>query len=182
LKTVGIEPSGGFTNYLKEMGHEVYNSMDELRSLCKMKFDIVISFFVLEHIRDTKIFLLDQLKLIKENGIVIAEVPCVNDPLTSLYDILAFEDFYWSIAHHYYFCPKSISIVLDQLNCVYEIIPEQRYDLSNHLIWMQKGKPGGQGHYSDIISEVTNNNYLEDLKSSWNCDTFFLKIMTKNKK
>ena len=28
----------------------------------------------------------------------------------------------------------------------------------------------------DIILLTTNNNYKEDLKSSWSCDTFFLKI------
>jgi SAM-dependent methyltransferase len=176
LKPVGVEPSGVFTNYLKENGHEVYKNIDDLRSHSNIKFDIIVSFFVLEHIRNTKKFLLDQMMLINQNGIVIAEVPCVNDPLTSLYDIPAFENFYWSIAHHYYFNPKSISVVLDKINCKYDIIPEQRYDLSNHMIWMQKGKPGGQGKYNSIISEITNNNYKENLKSSWSCDTFFLKI------
>ena len=114
-------------------------------------------------ISDTKKFITDQLAMLKSGGFIIAEVPCVNDPLTSLYKIPAFEKFYWSIAHHYYFSPKSISNILDTLNCSYEIIPEQRYDLSNHIVWLNDGKPGGQGYYNDTFSKELLNKYKNDL-------------------
>jgi len=116
------------------------------------------------------------LNLLKEDGIIIAEVPCVNDPLTSIYNIPEFEKFYWSIAHHYYFSPKSISYILNQIDCKYKLVPEQRYDLSNHIFWMQYGKPGGQGKYNHIFSKETIDYYKKDLKNNWNCDTFFLYI------
>ena len=175
MHTTGIEPSGGFAGFLKERGHVVYKSIESLRlGEPERKFDIIAHFFVLEHIRDTKKFLNSQLELLSSGGLIIAEVPCVNDPLTSLYDIPAFEKFYWSIAHHYYFSPKSIAFILEQLDCRYKIIPEQRYDLSNHLVWMQEGKPGGQGRYSNIISAKTIDSYKRDLIDNWSCDTFFL--------
>ena len=180
MKPIGIEPSGGFSDFLTSRGHKHYSSIDELlNNNPKIKFDLVVHFFVLEHIRNTKEFLETQLNLLNENGVIIAEVPCVNDPLTSLYSIPTFENFYWSIAHHYYFSPKSISFILDQINCKYKLVPEQRYDISNHLVWMQYGKPGGQNKYSDIFSDETIKSYKNDLMSAWQCDTFFLYIWKK---
>ncbi len=173
----GIEPSGSFSGFLNSRGNKYYQSIKELKlKEPDKKFDFVLHFFVLEHVRDTKVFLQEQLDLLNPNGKIIAEVPNVNDPLTSLYKIPAFERFYWSIVHHYYFNPESLSQVLDCLDCDYKFLPEQRYDLSNHLVWMQEGKPGGQGKYNHIFSKETNENYLNDLKASGHCDTFILYI------
>lgn len=177
LETVGIEPSGGFDDFLAKRGHEVYRTVEELKTKQpSKKFDFIVHFFVLEHIRDTVDFLQTQLDLLKPGGKIIAEVPCVNDPLTSLYNIPAFEKFYWSIAHHYYFNPKSLSPIVEKLDCSYKFVPEQRYDLSNHTTWMQTGKPGGQGKYNPVFSKETLENYANDLKEKWLCDTFFLYI------
>ncbi len=174
---IGIEPSGGFSEFLKEKGHECYDDIITLKKKYpRKKFDLIVHFFVLEHISDTKKFITDQLAMLKSGGFIIAEVPCVNDPLTSLYKIPAFEKFYWSIAHHYYFSPKSISNILDTLNCSYEIIPEQRYDLSNHIVWLNDGKPGGQGYYNDTFSKELLNKYKNDLIKNWLCDTMFIYI------
>ena len=152
LKTIGIELSGAFGSYLRKNGHEFFTSLNDLRiAKPNIKFNLITHFFVLEHIADTRSFLEEQLTLLDDHGIIIAEVPCVNDPLTSLYKIPEFEQFYWSIAHHYYFSPKSISSILDSINCQYTLVPEQRYDLSNHLRWLETGKPGGQKYYSDIF-------------------------------
>jgi len=177
LRPIGIEPSGTFRDFLKKKGHEVYDQIQELiLKRPTLKFDLIVHFFVLEHIRNTKEFFQQHLKLLKPSGSIIAEVPCVNDPLTSLYKISAFEKFYWSIAHHYYFGPKSLSHILDQIDCKYEFLPEQRYDLSNHLVWMLEGKPGGQGKYSHIFSKATIDSYKKDLINSWCCDTLFLYV------
>ena len=177
INIIGIEPSGGFGRFLHNKGHEHYSSIDQMiKTKPEIKFDLIIHFFVLEHIRDTRAFIQSQLDLLKPNGKIFAEVPNVNDPLTSLYEIPAFEKFYWSIAHHYYFNPKSLSKILDKLNCTYEFVLEQRYDLSNHLVWLQEGKPGGQGHFNNLFSEGTIKSYKDDLIKSEHCDTFFVYI------
>ena len=177
LNPVGIEPSKLFLLYLKEKGYKAYESVKELKkNIEKKEFDRIVHFFVLEHIRDTEGFIREQLELLKQNGKIIAEVPCVNDPLTSLYRIPAFERFYWSIAHHYYFNPRSLGYILDKIGCKYKFFAEQRYDLSNHLVWMQTGKPGGQGKYNNIFSRKTIDSYSWDLKQKWLCDTFFVQI------
>lgn len=177
LNPIGIEPSGGFEQYLEDKGYTCFKSIDEMtRTIPNVKFDLIVHFFVLEHIRNTQKFIEQQLSLLNPGGIIIAEVPCINDPLTSVYNIPAFERFYWSIAHHYYYNPKSLSYVLDKIGCNYKFVPEQRYDLSNHLVWMQEGRPGGQGKYSHWFSKETLESYSNDLKASWQCDTFFLFI------
>ena len=177
LCPIGIEPSSLFLDFLKERGHVAFRSLDELQNSMEDKtFDLIVHFFVLEHIRDTEKFLSEQIELLKPNGKIIAEIPCVNDPLTSLYKIPAFERFYWSIAHHYYFSPRSLSYILSKLGYSYELIPEQRYDLSNHIVWLQDGKPGGQCKYNHIFSENTIESYKLDLMRNWHCDTIFLKL------
>jgi len=117
--------------------------------------------------------------MLKPKGVIFAEVPCVYDPLTNLYDISKFEKFYWSIAHHYYFSPKSISFILDQINCSYEIIPEQRYDLSNHIQWHNEGRPGGQGRFDNVFSNELIEKYKLDLIENGHFDTIFLIIHKK---
>lgn len=177
MKAVGIEPSERFGAFLKEKKFHVTNSLNELKNDNPgINFDLIVHFFVLEHIRNTKEFIIEQLDMLKPSGKIIAEVPCVNDPLTSIYHIPAFERFYWSIAHHYYFSPRSLAYILDSIGCNYNFFPEQRYDLSNHLVWMQEGKPGGQGRYNSVFSKETLDNYSKDLKNNWTCDTFFVYI------
>ena len=176
LNVMGIELSGYFRKFLLNKGYEIFQSLDELKKRYNCKFDLICHFFLLEHIREPINFIQQQLDLLNPNGVIIAEVPCLNDPLTSFYKIPAFEKFYWSIAHHYYYSPKSISKVLDTLDCKYEILPEQRYDLSNHLIWMNEGVPGGQGRFNHIFSESTIESYRKDLINNWICDTIFIYI------
>lgn len=170
----GIEPSGEFLEFIHKKGYEAYETLEELEQA--RKFDIITHFFVFEHISNPFDFIQKQLDLLTENGIIIAEIPSATDPLTSMYEIDAFEKFYWSIAHHYYYTPKSLKFILDKMNLNYELIPEQRYDLSNHITWMTNGKPGGQNRFNNVFTEELNEKYKQDLKDSWKCDTIFLKI------
>jgi SAM-dependent methyltransferase len=180
LQCTGVEPSGEFVQFLEQNGYSAFNSLDELQQQKpQARFDLIVHFFVFEHIRDPFEFLKQSFDLLNPQGKIIAEIPCVKDPLTSLYEIPAFERFYWSIAHHYYYSPRSLSFILDKLNFNYQILPEQRYDLSNHMHWMMKGKPGGQGKYSPVFSRNLNEQYKNDLKEHWQCDTMFL-IIEKN--
>lgn len=170
----GIEPSGEFLEFIHNKGYEAYEALEDVDE--SRQFDMITHFFVFEHISDPFDFIKKQLDLLKEGGVIIAEIPSATDPLTSLYDIDAFERFYWSIAHHYYYTPKSLKYILDKMNLKYELIPEQRYDLSNHITWMTKGKPGGQNKYNHIFTDELIEKYKEDLKNNWLCDTIFLKI------
>jgi hypothetical protein len=60
-----------------------------------------------------------------------------------------------------------------------ETIPEQRYDISNHLHWMLTGKPGGKGRYTEVLDERLNAEYARCLRDNWYCDTVFA-VATKS--
>jgi len=168
---IGVEPSGEFSEFLESSGHLCVNDISEISD---RKFDVIANFFVFEHISDPFSFLTRIHELLKDEGVMVAEIPCANDPLTSIYKIEAFERFYWSIAHHYYYTPESLKYVLDRLGYKYELVPEQRYDLSNHMVWMNEGKPGGQGRYIDQLGNSVNKIYRQNLIDTWQCDTIFL--------
>ena len=176
MTCTGIEPSGEFLQFLEKKGHNAFPDISSMKQNRQGKFDLIVHFFVLEHIRDPFDFFKETYKMLKSGGKIIAEVPCVNDPLTSVYNIPEFEQFYWSIAHHYYYSPDSLSYILNKLGYKYELIPEQRYDLSNHMVWMQEGKPGGRGRYSNVFSNELDELYKQNLKESWLCDTIVMVI------
>ncbi len=181
LEVVGIEPSRVFTNFLKENKIKVFDSLETLKNsqYQSIKFDLVLHFFVLEHIAEPVGFLRQAFKLLAPGGTMIFEVPSRSDPLLSIYNIPAFNRFYWSVAHNYYFNKKSLEYVLKEVADDFQIIPEQRYDLSNHITWAIKGKPGGQGKYSPFFTEKLERTYLESMKKTGYCDTLIARIYKK---
>ena len=173
---LGIEPSGVFRNDLLKSGIKVYESIDELLITNDTKFDLIIHFFVLEHISDPLNFLSKQINLLEKGGKIIFEIPNSADPLFSIYDISAFERFYWSVAHPWYFNEKSLNYLLSRLELNYEIIRDQRYDLSNHLIWARDGKPGGMGRFTDKFGKNIEEIYKKELIKHGYCDTLIAVI------
>jgi SAM-dependent methyltransferase len=167
-----IEPSGIFSNYVKKRGISVYNSFNDLiKDGEKATFDLIMHFFVLEHISDPLSFINLQLKYLKPGGKIIFEIPNVADPLYSIYDIPAFERFYWSKAHPWYFSEKSLEFLLKKTECKFEIKYDQRYDLSNHMFWAINGRPGGMGIFTDLLGSELEDNYKENLIKIKKCDT-----------
>ncbi len=171
MDVTGLDPSGGFIDYVRGKGISVFQTLEELKRSGCAKFDAVIHYYVLEHIRYPEAFVRDYLELTHPDGKMIFEVPCATDPLVELYQIPAFEDFYWSVAHHWYFTRESMARVLEKTGFSFELFPDQRYDLSNHMTWMLNGKPGGLGRWSDVFGETLDRQYKERLKEQWLCDT-----------
>jgi SAM-dependent methyltransferase len=168
----GIEPSGVFSDFVKDRGLDVYNSLSHLQeSAPRAQFDVILHFFVLEHIADPEVFLATQLALLKPGGKIIFEIPNAADPLYSVYDIPAFERFYWSVAHPWYFSEDSMHYLLNQLGQPYEILRDQRYDLSNHMVWARDGRPGGMGRFTGALGTELEENYKQALIRIGKCDT-----------
>jgi SAM-dependent methyltransferase len=168
----GVEPSGVFRESLLDRGLTVYASVDELgQRQPDLKFDLILHFFVLEHITQLHSFLETQITMLKPGGKLIFEIPNVADPLYSIYDIPAFERFYWSVAHPWYFSEESLNYVLGQFKLPYEILRDQRYDLSNHMIWARDGRPGGMGRFTDKLGAEIEEQYKQELIRIGRCDT-----------
>jgi SAM-dependent methyltransferase len=176
---MGIEPSGFFSEFVKSKGVPVYSSLAEMiEQEPNKKFDIIQHYFVLEHISEPISFLKTQLALLNEGGRIIFEIPNVADALCTIYDIGSFERFYWSVAHPWYFSEKSLRYLLDQVGESYEIILDQRYDLSNHMTWARDGKPGGMSKFTDRLGIEIEENYKQALIKSGKCDTL-IGVITK---
>lgn len=169
---IGIEPSGVFSEYVKGRGLPVYESLSQLKKLDpKRKFDIILHFFVLEHISHPKDFFDSQIALLKPGGKIIFEIPNAADPLFSVYDIPAFERFYWSVAHPWYFSESSLQYLLSQIGLPYVILRDQRYDLSNHMVWARDGRPGGAGRFTCDLGSELEESYKQALIRAGKCDT-----------
>jgi SAM-dependent methyltransferase len=170
---VGVEPSGVFGDYVCSRSVPCFESVEALRADPghKSRFDAVMHFFVLEHVAEPAAFLGTQLELLKPGGVLIFEIPNAADALVTVYDIPAFERFYWSVAHHWYFSEPSLKFLLDSLGATYEIRRDQRYDLSNHMAWARDGKPGGMGRYTAKIGSEIEEAYKQALIKSGHCDT-----------
>mgnify|MGYP000031644423 CR=1 FL=1 len=166
----GIEPSGVFSEYVRERGLDVFESINQLKNT-ETKYDLIMHFFVLEHISDPVPFLESQLALLKPGGKIIFEIPNAADPLYSVYDIPSFERFYWSIAHPWYFSEASTHYLLKQLGRPYEVLRDQRYDLSNHMIWARDGRPGGMERFTEQLGTELEEGYKRALINSGKCDT-----------
>jgi SAM-dependent methyltransferase len=169
---VGVEPSGAFGEYLRSRGLEVYGSLDDLAGAAPgRRFDVIMHFFVLEHITRPLPFLQRLLALLNPGGRIVFEIPNAADPLYSVYDIAAFERFYWSIAHPWYFSEPSLRHLLERTRQPFSIQREQRYDLSNHLVWALDGGPGGMGRFSALFGSELEDAYRRALIASGRCDT-----------
>lgn len=169
---VGVEPSGLFGEYVRSTGIPVHASVEDLvKSEPARRFDLIQHFFVLEHIGHPLEFLRAQAKLLKPGGSIVFEIPNVADPLYTVYDIPAFERFYWSVAHPWYFSERSLKYLLDQLGHPYQIKFDQRYDLSNHMIWARDGRPGGAGRFSHAFGPELDEMYKKTMIDRGTCDT-----------
>lgn len=174
-KIEGVEPYIEYAQYARKKGFRIYNSIDEVN----MPYDKIFLFHVLEHLKDPLEELIKIRKLLKKNGMVFIELPNVDDALISVYKIREFIDFYWQPAHLHYFSVKSLKRLLEKAGFLNNrFIPIQRYDLSNHLYWMLKGKPGGNGYFSAYFNNFLEKQYEQALKRNWICDT----IMSISKK
>jgi SAM-dependent methyltransferase len=172
-RVFGVEPSGIFGEFLERRGIDHTADVAGLfeGGSPKRQFDVVMHFFVLEHVRDPFSFLEMNLKLVRPGGVLVAEIPNAADPLHTVYAIPAFERFYWSLPHHWYFTETSMRYVVDRLGVTYEIVLDQRYDLSNHMTWALTGRPGGMGRYTEQLGTEIEDAYRKVLVARGLCDT-----------
>jgi len=175
----GVEPSGVFSEYVKSRNLPVYESLKSLQELnANHQFDVILHFFVLEHIANPQEFLESQFALLKPGGKIVFEIPNAADPLYSVYDIQAFERFYWSVAHPWYFSEESLNFLLTDIGKPYEVLRDQRYDLSNHMVWARDGRPGGMSRFTEALGLELEESYKQALIRSGQCDTL-IGVITK---
>lgn len=166
----GVEPGAAYREFANARGIETLASLDELRG---RRFDVIFLYYVLEHLRDPVGYMSGLRARLKPGGRVLIEVPNVDDVLLGPYRIPNFGPFYWQKAHYHNFSQQTLGMVLERAGYAAQLIPTQRYDLSNHMVWMMEGKPGGMGRFKDMFTPELETAYAEALKAQWKCDTIF---------
>lgn len=106
------------------------------------KFDYIAFFQVLEHIENPLDFMEHVRELLNDNGRVFFEVPNLDDPLLKLWDVPAYETFYYHEAHLSYFSELSLKKLLELAHMeIDEIYFTQDYNMLNNLFWYFNDKP-----------------------------------------
>lgn len=175
---IGIEPDKQQSEFANKNGITTYPSINMLPD--NIKADTITLFHVLEHINNPVEFLRELSQHLAPNGILIVEVPNVDDVLLSKYEIPEFEAFYWHPAHSYYFSKDTLRRVAEQAGFTnIRVEPVQRYSLQNHLHWAIKRGPQSSDQslmscLNDIISPETSEKYSQDLCDKFLCDTLWM--------
>lgn len=174
ITAVGIEPSGAFSSFLKNEGYVVFPNMEDHDRHCPQhQYDIITNYFVLEHIQDPVFFCRALFEKLRPGGHLIMEIPNAADPLRTLYPTDAFKQFYWSVAHPWYFTSKSLEYLLGTAlpDAPIKVFGDQRYDIGNHVRWLREGRPGGQKTLSSVFGAEFDESFRRSLIQSGNCDT-----------
>lgn len=166
----GVEPSQAYRDFAVEHGLETVADLGRLRA---RTFDVIALYYVLEHLRDPIGYLGELRARLNAGGRLLLEVPNVADALLTVYPIPSFPPFYWQKAHYHNFSQRTLRDVLGRAGYSPQISPVQRYDLSNHMVWMMEGRPGGAGRFKHLLRPEVETAYAESLKAGWVCDTIF---------
>jgi SAM-dependent methyltransferase len=152
-------------------GLRQFSSLDHAAA-AGLKVDIICLFHVFEHLTDPGAWLGSARRLLKAKGKIVIEIPCLDDPLLSLYQSAAYRDFYFQRQHPWVYSGASLRRVLEHHGFSAEIVPYQRYGLENHLGWLSAGKPGGSAELREIFGGCEAS-YVASLEQRGRTDTVF---------
>lgn len=144
-----------------------------------VKVDVVALFHVFEHIEKPNEFLKLVSKILTEDGVILIEVPCLMDPLLSVFHLSSYQEFYFQCQHPFVYSEESLCRVL---KCegfdVQQVIYHQRYGMENHLQWLSKGLPGGNQTYKEMFKNI-DKDYRSALESKGKTDSIMIIAKTK---
>ena len=155
----GMELNENLIDYLNSENIPTYNNINKIPD----NLDCIMLNHVLEHLYDP----IDTLKCIKqkmkEDTLLIIEVPHAKDFLISEYNCNEFKKFtFWS-EHLILHTKESLLNLLNIIGFTHiNITYYQRYNIFNHLNWLSNGKPGGHknNNYHDKELIDSYNNFL----------------------
>lgn len=177
-QAMGVEPQLRWRGLLTGAGVGMAASLGEVGDASQ---DVISLFHVLEHIPDPLPFLRELLSKAAPGGRIVIEVPNADDALLSLYRNKAFSEFaYWS-PHLFLYNPATLARLLEMAGVArarFTVSQFQRYPLSNHLMWLAEGRPGGHSAWSFLDSPALTEAYAAQLAAQGRCDTLIAWINT----
>jgi 2-polyprenyl-3-methyl-5-hydroxy-6-metoxy-1,4-benzoquinol methylase len=171
-ETAAVEPQEAAKNYLNEIGHKTYSSVDDVED---GKYEVVTLFHVLEHLTDPIGTLIAIRKKMVKGGKIIIEIPHANDFLISFLEHEAFKAFtFWS-EHLILHTKESVRKFMEAAGFTNIVVSGyQRYPLSNHLHWLARNKPGGHVTWAHLSTEALDHAYTSMLAGIDKTDTLIV--------
>jgi len=168
---LGVEPAVAH----REWAGDVLglNTVANLADVGAARFDVITLFHTLEHVTDPVAFVARLAGHLVSGGVLVIEVPNVDDALVSLYAVPSFLAMYYQRAHLFYFSSATLAATVKAAGGEAEVCGIQRYDLSNHLWWMLTGQPGGQGFYRNVLGDLLHDAYARALIDAGRADTLW---------
>ena len=125
---------------------------DDIPKYLEHKYDAILLFQVLEHIVKPKKFIENNKKLLKDEGIIIVEVPNLNDHLLNLCS--QYNEFFWQRAHISYFTPSILINLFKELGFEdINVFGVQRYSIVNMMNWYINGVPQIEEPIYEILED-----------------------------
>ena len=156
-KSVGLELNKINRKYVNDTGVQCVNYLSELKD---EKFDLITLNHVFEHLNNPINTLKELQKYLKNDGVIIIEVPHARDLLLETFDLESFKNFtFWS-EHLILHTKESLeSFTKNSGLQVRKIEGFQRYPISNHFNWLLKGEPSGHDIYKHLNNKVFSKQY-----------------------
>lgn len=146
---------------LKQREYQCYASIEEFTNRGR-QVDIIYSRNVIEHVENPVEFILAQKKILPPGGILIVSTPNLDNFLMK-FGPEEYKAFFFRKAHRWYFNAHSLKFFLNQIGMTkIQFKYQQRYGLSNTLLWMRDRKPSGNlDNVNNVMCDMTWKHFLE---------------------
>lgn len=177
-RSVGLEINIANREYLNNIGVQCINTLSELND---DKFDLITLNHVFEHLNDPINALVELQKYLKDDGIIIIEVPHARDLLLETFNLESFKNFTLWSEHLILHTRKSLEIfAINSGLQLKKIDGFQRYPLSNHFNWLLNGQPYGHEIFHHLNHDDFHGHYEKLLDSNDQTDTIIGYFGKKN--
>jgi len=164
----GVELQKEIRDLLNSLNFKVHDSLANLSN----DLEVISMFHVFEHIINPLDFLKTIFLKLAPGGKIIIEVPHARDILLNSYNLDSFKAFTLWSEHLMLHTKNSLRIYLEAVGFKnIHVQGFQRFPLSNHLLWLKEGKPGGQHVFKQLNSSALNYAYASELEKIDETDT-----------